>query len=461
MIMTTVRIRCKLVVPLLVVQLALAGCAILPAGERRSDPQEEATPTPIPTAAAVSKPTYQVAVGEITKLLVTGGRIVPVTEKELFFKTSGRVRTVSVKTGDTVKAGQVLADLEIDDLELELEVAELGLARAQEQLQDAETDLQNNTRRALANLDIARENLAIVRAHDPAPSQTAAEVALELADLFLDQAQAAYDEIGERNDRDASAEAAALQRAILDQAATSAAHDLALQDVTAHSHQIVIAERQVDLAQIALDECSGGVDPLLVHGVKGAQLAVDKLQSAIGDAQIVAPFDGRVQVAFMLTEGAAVDAFFYVATVSDPTELEVSVETVNVSLNELSQGMPATVSLLNRPGVELQGSIRRMPASGVLARQDSDRSLRIALEASSTEAGYRSGDLVRIAVALQHKPDALWLPPAAIRTFEGRTFVTVQEGGGQRRVDVTLGIEGSDRVEIIGGLNEGQVVVGP
>jgi multidrug efflux pump subunit AcrA (membrane-fusion protein) len=71
------------------------------------------------------------------------------------------------------------------------------------------------------------------------------------------------------------------------------------------------------------------------------------------------------------------------------------------------------------------------------------------------------GDLVRVTVVLERKDDALWLPPAAIRTFEGRRFVIVQEGAGQRQVDVTVGIESEDRVEIVDGLEEGQVAIGP
>jgi len=71
------------------------------------------------------------------------------------------------------------------------------------------------------------------------------------------------------------------------------------------------------------------------------------------------------------------------------------------------------------------------------------------------------GDLVRVTVVLERKTGVLWLPPAAVRTFEGRKFVVVQEGAGQRSVDVTLGIESDDRVEIVDGLEEGDVVVGP
>ena len=46
----------------------------------------------------------------------------------------------------------------------------------------------------------------------------------------------------------------------------------------------------------------------------------------------------------------------------------------------------------------------------------------------------------------------LWLPPAALRTFQGRTFVVIEEANGQRRADVRLGIESDARVEILEGV---------
>jgi hypothetical protein len=188
---------------------------------------------------------------------------------------------------------------------------------------------------------------------------------------------------------------------------------------------------------------------------------VDKLKSAVTDAQIVAPIDGQVQLAFILYEGTAVDAFKYVATVSDLTALEAHAETVNAALDQVSVGMPAVVALIARPGVEINGRVRQMPATGTLAAGGQNNDLRIALDAGGAAAGYASGDVIRITIVLEQKPDTLWLPPAAIRTFEGRKFVVVQENAGQRRVDVKLGIQSEDRVEIAGGLTEGQIVVGP
>ena len=209
-----------------------------------------------------------------------------------------------------------------------------------------------------------------------------------------------------------------------------------------------------------LKASNAGVDPLLGNDVKRAQLAVDKLQAAVSDAQIVAPMDGEVQLAFILSEGAAVDAFKYIATVSDLTALEAHAETANVDLDQVSVDMPVVVALIARPGVEVNGRVRQLPATGMLTGSDQNRDLRIALDASGAEAGYASGDVIRITIVLEQKPDTLWLPPAAIHTFEGRKFVVVQEKAGQRRVDVKLGIESEDRVEIASGLTEGQIVVG-
>jgi hypothetical protein len=157
MVTSSVRPHPKSAATLLLVLLILAGCTLLPADRARNSggQGEEPTPTPIPTPITISKPTYTVARGEVTKRLILGGRILPVTEKDLFFRTSGHVRNVFVQSGEMVKAGQVLADLEMANVERDLAGSQLELERAQARLKTAETDLQQNIKRAQANLDIA------------------------------------------------------------------------------------------------------------------------------------------------------------------------------------------------------------------------------------------------------------------------------------------------------------------
>ena len=126
----------------------------------------------------------------------------------------------------------------------------------------------------------------------------------------------------------------------------------------------------------------------------------------------------------------------------------------------MSLGTPATVALVERPGVEVRGVVQGLPVTRMIAASDRDRALHIALEPTDVSTDYQADDLVRVSIILEQRPDVLWLPPAAIRTFEGRRFVVVQEGAGQRRVDIKVGLDSDDRIEIVDGLTEGQMVVG-
>ena len=118
-----------------------------------------------------------------------------------------------------------------------------------------------------------------------------------------------------------------------------------------------------------------------------------------------------------------------------------------------------------RPGDDVAAVVRRLPypyggGGRSQGAGQEDKSTRVSLDVEFGQTGFSLGDLVRVTVVLEARPDVLWLPPQAIRTFEGRRFVVVQDEGGQRRVDVSVGIQGDDRVEIKEGLSEGDIIVG-
>ena len=122
-------------------------------------------------------------------------------EEALFFRVSGRVRNVYAKRNGFVTAGQVIADLEVDDLERELTSTQLNLERAQSRLHAAKRSLEFQIRRAQINLDIA---------------------ALQLLNLRTERPDANF--------------------------------------------AIAVQNKQVELAEIALEQLNEGVDPLLVNG---------------------------------------------------------------------------------------------------------------------------------------------------------------------------------------------------
>jgi multidrug resistance efflux pump len=227
---------------------------------------------------------------------------------------------------------------------------------------------------------------------------------------------------------------------------------------------IQLQQKQVELAEIAVARMEQGVDANLQNAYARAKLNVERLEAAIADAQIHAPFDGQL-LSVSLTPGQAIEGFQKVVSIADVTALEVSADLLSDQMSQLVEGMPVQVSLVSRPGDLLTGNIRQLPypyGSGGrgISVEDQDKSTRFTLDQSAQDLGFSMGDLVRVTAELERKQDVLWLPPQALRVFDGRRFAVVQEGDIQRRVDVTVGIQTEERVEIETGLELGQVVVG-
>jgi multidrug efflux pump subunit AcrA (membrane-fusion protein) len=119
--------------------------------------------TPAPTSGPTS-PTYVVQRGRVVKTLEFNGRISPVEEVPLYFKTPGYVKQAYVKQGDRVKAGDLLAELEMDDLLNQIAQAEVALNSAQLLLSEAEKYLEQEI--ALAELNLAAAQARLTQAED-------------------------------------------------------------------------------------------------------------------------------------------------------------------------------------------------------------------------------------------------------------------------------------------------------
>ncbi|UCG24697.1 MAG: biotin/lipoyl-binding protein, partial [Chloroflexota bacterium] len=137
--------------------LLMTACSL---GEQGAS--SSATPTPLPTPVVPEKPLYTVEQGTVVKTLEFTGRVSPVLEQELFFKSDGFIADVFFARGDQVNEGDLLAELEIGDLQnrlaqqqLALQTAEITLAKAEEatadQLLEAEINLEK------LNLQLERE----------------------------------------------------------------------------------------------------------------------------------------------------------------------------------------------------------------------------------------------------------------------------------------------------------------
>ena len=431
--------------------LALTACGM--------NPQPPATPTAIPTAAVPRQPTYTVQRGEIERKIEFLARIQAIEDQPLAFEVEGRVARVNVSIGDEVNAGDVLAELDTSDLKNQIEQARVEFLTSQLVLSRTLATFTETLQAAQLDLDIAELRLAQAQARNFGSAIELARAEIARAERALADANAGL--TSARNieaDRDMIP---GFERMVLDaQAALARAraeYERLLQEQTAHKFDISILAKEVERARLALARVQSSIDPNLERAVEVSRLTLERLEAQLGRAQIVAPFDGRVS-SHSLTVGKTVRAFDPVIIISKPGGLEAAAELSQSRLVEIAVGQPVSVTLNSVPGKVYSGVVRRLPQAGA-ATTATDKSVRVTIE--DADEDLKEGDLARVTIITARKPSALWLPPQAIRNFQGRRFVVVRDAEGERRADVKLGLQSDDRVEILSGVLEGQIVVAP
>jgi multidrug efflux pump subunit AcrA (membrane-fusion protein) len=137
------------------------------------------TPTPLPPLVTYEKAVYTVERGTIISQVNILGNVTPTKQDDLFFRASGFVSRITVKEGDTVKQGDLLAELQVDDLLNQLEQARIDLSVTQAALDKNLAQARHNSKiaslqveiakldavdaRGKLNLQIAEENLAMAQ----------------------------------------------------------------------------------------------------------------------------------------------------------------------------------------------------------------------------------------------------------------------------------------------------------
>jgi RND family efflux transporter MFP subunit len=225
-----------------------------------------------------------------------------------------------------------------------------------------------------------------------------------------------------------------------------------------------IAQLRLDLARLQYPQTSE-VNRINIaiqeQEVELAQIALDEINVTYEGLRITSPIDGKV-LSIAILEGAIIEANKPVIVVANLDDLVLSATVGSEDLARLAIGMNVTVSSIGGNSQVTKGTIRALPYPyGNADSESTDGSVQVALDPSPSELGYEVGDMFGMSVILEQKASTLWLPLVAVREFEGRHFVIVQEGDVERRVDVNVGIVDDDRIEITEGLAEGQVVVAP
>lgn len=441
---------------LVIITLFLTACGDSSSTDSQS-PGAAPTITPVPTSPAAARPVYTVQRGTVQQTLVFTGRWLPRDQAQLGFEIAGTVRGVYVRRGDTVQAGDLLADFDTTELEAQLDSAELEYQTALNRLENSSEGSVQSVLDAQFALAGSRLSLENQEATSPWTSLENAQLGMERAQNALDDAQRAYDDAVSRPDTAPSTVDAAWQRvrdAEIGLHEAQNAYYAAAQSFNSHMIGVRQQENAVLRDELTLQEAltGTGADPDLVRGVMQAQLNLDQIQAKIDRASLRAPFDGIV-LEITVQPGDSAAAFVPVITLALPEPKEAVASLAFNDTQQLSVGMVGICQQVNQPETRVQCAVRQIP----LSSRDADQTTRIAASLDSLALGQ----LVEVAMPLQTRANVLWLPPAAIRTFQNRTFVVLETADGERVSDVELGLETDERVEIVRGVQAGDRVIGP
>jgi len=123
--------------------------------------------------------------GDLAKSVVATGKIQPITKVEIKSKASGIVKHLLVDAGERVKAGQVLAELDKEQIQAQVRASSAALEAAEANLRATEADIERAKVDALGP-DVPTLQRAYERAQQMAREGVVSQAA-------LDDAQRAYE----------------------------------------------------------------------------------------------------------------------------------------------------------------------------------------------------------------------------------------------------------------------------
>jgi RND family efflux transporter MFP subunit len=333
----------------------------------------------------------------LSNTLSIAGEFLPYQEVDLHAKVAGYIRNINVDIGDRVRTRQVLAVLEIPELSAELQGANAGVRHSQEEI----TRAQNEVTRAEA-------------VHE----------ALHAAATRLKQAS---------------------------EARPGLIAEQELDDATAKDRS---AEAQVEGAKSALSASRQQLE---------VSQADQQHYAALSEySRITAPFDGVVTWRYadtgsLIQAGTSNISSMPVVKLSQVNVLRLRIPVPESLAASVRDGEPADIRV-KATDEHISGKVIRSTDS--LDR--STRTMQVEVDVPNRDYKLSPGMYADVSLRVQNDPDALTLPIQAIsRSTDKTTVLLVDPQNHVEEREIHTGIEGSNRIQILAGLNEGdRVIVG-
>jgi RND family efflux transporter MFP subunit len=334
--------------------------------------------------------------GPLANTLTLSGAFRPYQEVDVHAKVAGYIRNIFVDVGDHVKAGQVLAILEVPELNAQVMGAKADMQRSQDAIRRAQSEIER------AESEHSAYHAAYTRLKQASESKPGLIAEQELDDSFA-------------KDKESEAQSSSARSALAEaqsQHASAEANLDRLMALEAYSHITapfsgVVTKRYADTG--ALIQAGTASDTQSMPVVQLAEWS-------------------RLRLVVPVPESA-------------------------VPQLRLGSTVQVHVSALNR---DFEGRVARFAD----ALNDETRTMHTEIDVENTNGTLVEGMYAEARLVLTDNKNALTVPVQAIERNGSSASVLVVNSQGQiQERQVKLGAEGSDRVEVLIGLAENDRVV--
>ncbi|MCZ6875166.1 MAG: efflux RND transporter periplasmic adaptor subunit [bacterium] len=359
--------------------------------------------------AAVSKrksgkptPIYTTTVqrGTIQHTTFATGDILAAARIDVFSKVEGRLQTLLVEQGDTVQAGQIIAQI-------------------------TDTELKAGFERSTAELDALRAEWAQMQA-GARPEEIAQAVDLEQQSGAektnaerLQKRTHALVQRGLRSTQD-------LEDANLRITRTQAAHSIAAKRL-----QLLRAGARIEDRQA-----------LQAH-LRAAQAARRLAKAELQNAVITAPITGIVSHRHV-DPGTYITDRTTLVTIVDMTTVKIKIPISERDLGHIQPGLSAQIRVDAYPQTVFKGIVRRISPTV----DPRSRSGEVEIVSPNTDARLKPGMFAKVTLILEERHDVLLVPLQALSVQGKETAVFVVQDGKAHRRPVSTGLQNRLQVEI-------------
>jgi RND family efflux transporter MFP subunit len=387
---------------------------------------------------------------------------------------------VSTAQAQLASAQAALTALQAGPSGTDLAAAQAQLAAAQAALTALQTGPTDTDRAAAQaavtaaqqNRDLAQLNLDNLRAGPLANDVANAEDAVRSAQAVLDAAVAQHDHLvapPTADDLARADDAIGAAQAALD--AAVAKRDDLLGGASASS--LAAARDAERSAQASLnsaianetDTAQGPRDSQLEQqrqSVRIAQLAVSAAQLRVRDAQIISPFDGTVAaLSLKLGEFTGVGSATPAIVLLTPNAIVLKMNLGETDYPNVKLDQKGIVTFDALPGKPYPFTVSELGLSPTVTQGVVTYEVTGALVIPPESPRPAPGMSANGQIITDSRPDVIAIPPRAIRRRGADQVVDVRRNGTVEEQVISTGLSDTDNVEVLTGLNQGDVLVVP